>query len=353
MTESYFQRVATSTPTRLWINNPTAVEIGAGLAQGAVGCTTNPSYGGNLLKREPEYVRGVIAASVAALPGADVAQVAENVQERLVDRITERFADVHQRSGGLAGYVSIQGSPLEDHDADAILRAARAATHIAPNAAVKVPATAPGLLALEQLVEDGWPTIVTEVFSVAQLIEANERYLKVTARTGERSPFFMSPITGILGDHLRKVAARDAIAADPRTLQLAGVALARRCYGVVVERAYPVTLLFGGARSIDDFTGLVGGPTASTINYSTVEEILALDPPVETTIEESMPAGVVEELLAKFPDFRQAWGDVPLTLEDFEEFGPVQHFRGSFVGAWEAMLTAIREARVGAATMAS
>jgi transaldolase len=353
VTDSYFQRVAANTPTRLWINNPTAVEIGAGLAQGAVGCTTNPSYAASLLKREPEYVRGVIAASVAALPGADDARVAENVQQRLVARIAERFADMHERSGGRAGYVSIQGSPLEDHDADAILRAGRAAVHIAPNAAVKVPATAPGLLALEQLVEDGSPTIVTEVFSVAQLIEANERYLKVTGRTAKRPSFFMSPITGILGDHLRKVAVRDAIAADPRALQLAGVALARRCYGVVVERAYPVTLLFGGARSIDDFTGLVGGPTASTINYSTVEEILALDPPVEMTIDEPMAAGVVEHLLAKFPDLRQAWGDVPLTVEDFEEFGPVQHFRGSFVGAWEAMLAAIRETRVGAETTAS
>ncbi len=58
---------------------------------------------------------------------------------------------------------------------------------------------------------DGYPVIVTEVFSVAQLIETCERYLKVTARTGTRPPFFMSPITGILGDYLKALAARDGL----------------------------------------------------------------------------------------------------------------------------------------------
>ena len=36
------------TPTRVWVNNPTVEEIGLALAQGAVGSTTNPAYGGNL-----------------------------------------------------------------------------------------------------------------------------------------------------------------------------------------------------------------------------------------------------------------------------------------------------------------
>lgn len=341
MTDTYFLQVAVDTPTRLWINNPIGSEIDAALAQGAVGCTTNPSYGGNLLRREPEVVHEAIASVLASTAGADDKAVAERVQQRLVARITERFGEVYERSGATAGYVSIQGSPFQDHDAEAILRAGRAARHVAPNVAVKVPATVPGLLALEGLVEDGSPCIVTEVFSGVQLIEASERYLQASGRSGKKPPFFISPITGIFGDHLRKVAARDGISATPQALELAGVALARRCYEVVVERSYPVTLLFGGARSVDDFTGLVGGPTAATINYSTVQEILTLDPRVENSIGEPIPAPLLNELRAKFPDFQRAWGDAALALEDFEEFGPVQHFRDSFVSGWEALLGAI------------
>lgn len=343
MSESYFQRVAATTPSRLWINNPTGPEVDFALAQGAAGCTTNPTYGANLLRREPAYARQVIDSVVAAARGADNASIAVLVQRELAARVARRFLPLYQASGGEAGFVSIHGSPLLDHGVDLILRGACANREAAPNATPKVRATAPGLRALEALVEDGSPCIVTEVFSVSQLIEANERYLRVTARTGVIPPFFLSPITGIFGDHLRKVAARDGINADRRAMDLAGVALGRRCYRVVVERSYPVTLLFGGARIVDDFSGLVGGRTAATINYSTVEELVALDPAVESTIDEPMPNGVVAELLGKFVDFRRGWEYAALSIDDFEEFGPVQHFGDSFVSGWNSLLAAVGE----------
>jgi hypothetical protein len=114
---------------------------------------------------------------------------------------------------------------------------------------------------------------------------------------------------------------------------------------VVIERSYPVTLLFGGARIVDDFSGLVGGRTAATINYSTVEELVALDPAVQSTIDEPMPNGVVAELLDKFADFRRGWEYDALSIDEFEEFGPVQHFRDSFVAGWNSLLAAVGEVR--------
>ena len=343
MSDSYFQRVAASTPSRLWINNPTGTEIALALAQGAAGCTTNPTYGANLLRREPAYARQVIESVVAAAGGVDDASIAVLAQRQFAARIAERFLPVREASVGGAGFVSIQGSPLVDHDAELILQGARADRKVAENATPKLPATAAGLLALEALVSDGSPCIVTEVFSVAQLIEANERYLRVASRTGVTPPFFVSPITGIFGDHLRKVAARDGIDANPRAMELAGVAFGRRCYRVVVERSYPVTLLFGGARIVDDFSGLVGGRTAATINYSTVEELVALDPAVESTIDAPMPNGVVAELVDKFADFRRGWEYGALSCDEFEEFGPVQHFRDTFVAGWNSLLAAVGE----------
>lgn len=348
MTDSYFQRVAAIMPTRLWVNNPTAEEIDLAIVQGAVGCTTNPSYGGNLLRREPAYVHGVVDAVLAAAADPDDAAVAERVQEELVKRITDRFRALYYNSERAAGYVSLQGSPHTDDDPAAILRQAHAARSVAPNVAPKLPATEPGLAAFETLVSEESPSIVTEVFSVAQLMEACERYQRVTAGMRAKPPFFVSPITGIFGDHLRKVAARDGINARPQAIGLAGVALARRCHAVTMERRYPVILLFGGARSIDDFTRLVGARTAATINYSTIDEIVRLDPPVEVSIDRPVPGDILDELLDKFPDFRRAWTEGGLSVTEFEAFGPVQHFRDSFVSAWDALIAGIHEARSAA-----
>jgi len=295
------------------------------------------------LRREPEYAQVVIRATLAEGGVSGVAAVADKVQLRLAKRVTDCFLSLYDKSEGRVGYVSIQGSPLADHDASLILERAHAARQVAPNVAVKVPATIPGLHALEELVGLGATCIVTEVFSLGQLVEACTCYLRATSQTNHCPPFFVSPITGILGDHLRKVAAREGIEVDPRALELAGVAFARRCYSVVRDKPCPVTLLFGGARTVDDFVGLVGGPTASTINYSTVAEILALDPPALVTINQPIPEYLLNEL-NKFSDFRLALSLDPLRAEDFEEFGPVQHFRDTFVTAWKALLEAIEVA---------
>ena len=42
--KGYFHRVQAETPTRFWVNNPTLEQAKQALAEGAVGCTTNPSY---------------------------------------------------------------------------------------------------------------------------------------------------------------------------------------------------------------------------------------------------------------------------------------------------------------------
>lgn len=223
---------------------------------------------------------------------------------------------------------------------------ARSFTYVAP----KIPGTLPGFHAFERIVAEGYPSIVTEVFSLAQLTYACEAYIRVTDRTGQRPPFFMSTITGIFGDYLTNVASADGLYCSPGLVGTAGVAFGRACNDLVEQRAYPVTLLFGGARQMQDFTGLVGAPTAATINFSTVTEILAADPVVEDSIHQPIRQAVVSELLAGFADFRAAMDPVGLAPAEFEHFGPVQHFRGAFLAGWTGVIEAIAAARGAAAT---
>jgi transaldolase len=274
--------------------------------------------------------------------------VADLVQGHLVGRICDAFAPLYERTGGREGLVSIQGSPAGDGDASIIIAEGRAARAIAPNATPKIPATAPGLQALEVLVAEGSAVIVTEVFSLAQVAETCERWLSVTARTGIRPAFIMAPITGILGDHLKKVAARDGTAATNEAMEMAGVLLSRACYRLVRDREYPVTLLYGGARNELDFSGLIGGGMAATINWSTAEQLLSEDPEVAAAIDDLVDPVIEAMLLDAFPEMRQALALDGLTLDAFESFGPVQHFRDKFVAGWDLVLEAIRATRTGA-----
>jgi transaldolase len=334
--------MAKETPTRVWVNNPTLNEIDLALAQGAVGCTTNPAYGGSLLKRAPDEIMPIIKECVRLAP--DDAGAAEMVQQRLVARIARRFRPLFD-AGGTQGFVSIQGAPESDTEAAHILAEARSARTLGPNVTPKLPATAPGLEAFERLVAEGSPTIVTEVFSLAQLIEVCERYLSVTARTKVRPPFFISPITGIFGDHLKAVAKRDGLGLNPRDAEMVGVALGRACQHLVEERDYPVTLLFGGARIPLDLTGFVGARAAATINWSTFAEVLAAGEHFARGIDEPIDPAALSRLEASFGDVRNAMKLDGLTLEEFEMFGPVQHFRNNFMAGWHAVQQAVADER--------
>lgn len=346
MADHYFERVRTQTGGRYWVNNPTIEEMDLALAHGAMGCTTNPGYGGNLVRRAPAEVLPIVRESIATSENDET--VAELVQERLVGRICERFMPLYERTDRREGFVSIQGAPERDTAGADILAAARSAQAIAPNATPKIPATLPGYEAMEVVVADGGQVIVTEVFSVAQVVETCERWLRVTSQTGIRPPFFMSPITGILGDHLKKLAKRDGLDIPNEAMEMAGVIVGRACYDVVRERDYPVTLLYGGARTELDFSGLVGGDMAATINWATAAQLIERDVPVRVSVTDRVDPALVKILTEAFPEMRQALDPGALSVADFEEFGPVQHFRDLFVAGWDSVRAMIADARAEA-----
>jgi transaldolase len=345
MAGSYFTRLRETTPTRVWVNNPSVEEIGLALAQGAAGCTTNPSYAGGLLKRVPEQVLPVIEATAGATDDREVA--AWKVQLALIRRIVEGFRPLYDSTSGHEGFVSCQGAPEGDTDADNILREAHEARALGPNCTPKIPATTAGLVAFEQLVAEGSPTIVTEVFSLAQLIETNERYIAVAKRTGVHPPFFMSPISGIFGDHLKAVCKRDGIAADSAKLEMVGVILARACHDVCRERDYPVTLLIGGARIPFDLLGLVGSGMHATINWSTFAEILAMNPAPTASCADPIDPAITRDLSRTFPEVEKALRPDGLALDEFAEFGPVLFFRDKFIDGWHAVIDSVAEVRAG------
>ena len=345
MSDHYFERVREATGFRLWVNNPTLEELTLALRHGAMGCTTNPSYGGNLVKRAPSQVLPIVEECLRQ--SDDDEAVADLVQRRLVARICEGFLPLYERSEGREGFVSIQGAPEADSDAAVILEEARIARAIAPNATPKIPATRPGLEALEAIVTEGSQVIVTEVFSLAQVIEVCERWQGVTDRTGVRPPFMMSPITGIFGDHLKKLARRDGLDIPDEAMELAGVLVARACYRLVRERGYPVMLLYGGARIDLDFSGLIGDGMAATINWSTAAQLIEADRPAQATVEDTIDPAVARRLVDTFLEVRQALDPVGLSLDDFEGFGPVQHFRDNFIAGWDTVREMIATARTG------
>ena len=343
MPQQYFHRVQAETPTRMWINNPTADDTRRAIAAGAVSCTTNPSYCAKLLQTEPEYLRGLIAETVTEIKDND--EAAEQIYHRASARILELFRPVYEQSGGTMGFVTIQDDPRCDDDAEHIMDVTMRCRKLGPNFMTKIPVIASGIAAIEELVARNIPICATEIFAVSQAIHMCEVYERAAKRSGNYPPFYLTHITGIFDQYLAEVVKAEKIGIPPEILRQAGCVIARKEYQLVKERGYHATLLGGGARGTHHFTEFVGGAMHITINWSTADELIAADPPVVSRIDAPTPNEVVEELRAKLPGFRRAFDEDGLAVRDFADFGPLMFFKTMFLNGYARLLDAVADCR--------
>jgi hypothetical protein len=73
--------------------------------------------------------------------------------------------------------------------------------------------------------------------------------------------------------------------------------------------------------------------------------VMASAEPFAPGIDEPLDSAALPRLEATFEDFRRAMRLDGLTLEEFEGFGPVQHFRNAFIAGWTKVHEAIAAER--------
>lgn len=342
----YFKRVTAQSPTMFWINNPTQPQADLALEHGALGCTNNPSYTQKMLDH-PEYSEtayGVLDKVIREFPDDRAAAI--EFQARMVKPITDKFMSLFEKTGGAHGFVSIQGDPFADDNAEDIVRQALDNRKINPNICCKIPLTEPGLEAIEQLVPLNTPMNSTEIFGVSQFVALAETYEKVARVSGVFPMMYMSHIAGIYDDFLRNYVAENDVRISPDVLYQAGLAVARKVYQIMTERAYKCVFVGGGARGLHHFTEMVGGRVCITINWiGTADKLLEQNPPVVYRLFNPVQQYVIDELMEKLPDFKRGYLEDGLTVDEFEDFGPVQLFKSAFTKSWGRVLGIIKERR--------
>lgn len=346
MGQDYFKRVSQLTPTRLWINNPTEEEANLAIDAGAINCTTNPTFCTKILTNDKEYAKTVSVIDDVIKDEASDTKAADLVQQILAKKIMDIFLPLYEKSQGKMGFVSIQGDPNSDDDAAHIIDEALCYTKLGANFIAKIPVTAAGITALEALISKGIPTIATEIMSLSQAVSVCEMYSQVSKKTGKYPPFFVTHITGIYDEHLGNFVKSQGIDISPDILWQAGCIVARKQYKILKERNYPGIMLGGGARGLHHFTEMVGADMHITINWkNSADTLLETNPPVVYRMFNPAPGYVIDELLAKIPDFKKAYLEDGLSVDEYAGFGPVQLFRNQFINGWSYLLGTIKERR--------
>ena len=347
MNDGYFHRVVRLTPTRFWINNPTRYEADLAIAEGATGCTLNPSYTQKMIDHpeEGEYARQVLETVIREVQD-DTEAVAE-FQRRMALPICEKFMPIFEKSQCQEGYVSIQGDPIHEGDPNVIITEAHKNRTVSPNVCIKIPTTASGLRAMATLVPENVPINATEIFAVQQGLDIGELYEQLVPKDKKGPKLYYSHIAGIYDDELKAYVERNGVDIAPDLLAQAGLAVSRKLYGLVKEAGFRMSFIGGGARGLHHFTELVGGDVNLTINWKgTADALLEQNPFVVSRIFNPVPYKVIDELMEKLPDFKRGYLVGGIHEEEYEEFAPVELFRSSFIKSWKRVLELINEGRL-------
>jgi transaldolase len=167
----------------IWLDNITRDLLSSGTLKGYIdelsvtGLTSNPTIFDQALKKSAAY-------DAAIREGVRAGRTGEALFFDLalddLTRAADLFRPVHDRTGGVDGFVSLEVSPLLAYDTASTLSAAKELFARAgrKNLHIKIPGTKEGLPAIEEATFAGIPVNVTLLFSREHYLAAAEAWLR-------------------------------------------------------------------------------------------------------------------------------------------------------------------------------
>jgi transaldolase len=347
--KSTLHEMAVTTPTDYWNDSCSVAELTYAIEHGAVGATSNPTIVLAVLKQEMHLWRDRIQAIIDENPTWSEIDVTWKVFEEVGQKGAELLLPVFEREGGCKGRLSIQTDPANYRNAEAIIAQARHYAMLLPNMQVKAPVTAAGIQAIEEMTYHGVNINATVSFTVPQAIavaEAVERGLNRRAAEGH-DVSKMSPVctimVGRLDDWMTVVTNRDNITVNPDSIPWAGVAVMKKAYRIYQERGYRARLLAAAYRHHRHWSEFIGGDVVVSMPYSWQQRFNASDVAVEDRMDIPVDPAIVDDLYTHIPDFRQAYDEDGLTVEEFDTYGATVRTLRGFVASSHELTALIRD----------
>jgi transaldolase len=349
MTDTSRMRLTILRGAEFWNDSCSPAELQDAVDHGATGATSNPVIVSSVVKADPKTWTPVLDGVIAAHSTSTEDEIAWFLIEEIGRQAAKILAPTHEKTAGRQGYLSIQVSPKLHANAERMIEHGRALAGLAPNIAIKVPSTAAGVRAAEELTAEGVNVNATVSFTVSQAVtvaEAFERGLDRAKQSGKdmsRLHPYMTLMVGRLDDLLHRVMAKEQIAIDPGFLAWAGIAVFKRAHQIFKKRGFRAALLTAAYRHHLHWSELIGPGVIHTMPYAWWKQFEASDIPVEETLDRPVRDEVLRSLQRKFKDFNLAYDEGALAPEAFASYGATVHTLHQFLGGFQDLLGLVRE----------
>jgi transaldolase len=346
---SILHKISQTTPTILWNDSCAIEELTNSIGHGALGATCNPVIVLNVLKQEWNIWKDRIPQIIHENPTATEDEVAWKLIEEMSVKAAVLMKPIFEREKGRNGRLSIQTDPRFYRDAKRIVQQAVRFSELAPNMIVKIPVTKAGVEAIEEATYRGISINATVSFTVPQAIAVAEAVERGFTRREkeEKDISTMGPVctlmVGRLDDWLKVVADKENIIASPEILDWAGVAVMKKAYQIYCARGYRLRLLSAAFRHHRHWSEFIGGNIVISPPWHWQKRFNASDVTVENRIDMPVDPKIISELEKKFVDFRRAYDEKGMTVEEFDGFGATVMTLNQFCQATSNLVAKIRD----------
>jgi len=331
-------------PTDYWNDSCSEEELTYAISHGAVGATSNPTIVHNVLKKEMHLWEDRIRALINNNSTWSESEITWKLIEEMSVHGAGFLRPAYEQYKGKKGRLSIQTNPAFYRNTDAITEQAVHFNSLAPNMIVKIPVTKAGIKAIEEATYHGVSINATVSFTVPQAIavaEAVERGLNRRVADGQ-SIDQMSPVCTIMigrtDDWMKVLVKRDEIDINPSYLDWAGIACMKKAYEIYQQRGYRARLLAAAYRHLGHWSEFMGGELIVSMPYEWQLKANASDIEVGERMSNPVDAKIIKVMYEKIPDFRRAYDEDGMTVDEFDDYGAtVRTLRGFITSAHDLM----------------
>ena len=346
---SKLHQISQTTPTILWNDSCSIEELKNSICHGALGATCNPVIVLNVLNQEWDLWKDRIPQIISENASFTEDEVAWKLIEEMSQKAAAIIKPIYDREKGKNGRLSVQTDPRLYRDAKRIVRQAVHFSELAPNIIVKIPVTKAGIEAIEEATYLGVSINATVSFTVPQAVavaEAVERGFKRREKEG-KDISTMGPVctimVGRLDDWLKVVTDKENIIPNPEVLDWAGVAVMKKAYKIYKARGYRLPLLSAAFRHHRHWSEFIGGNVVISPPWHWQKRFNASDVTIKNRMDIPVNPDIINELENKYLDFRRAYDENGMKVEEFDSFGATIMTLNQFCQATTNLILKIRE----------
>ena len=148
---------------------------------------------------------------------------------------------------------------------------------------------------------------------------------------------------GRTDDWMKVLVKRDGIDIDPSYLDWAGIACLKKAYGIFQQRGYRSRLLAAAYRHLGHWSEFIGGDLITTIPYEWQLKINDSDIEVKDRMSTPVDPRIVETLYDRIPDFRRAYDEDGMKVEEFDDYGATVRTLRAFIASAHELMGLVRE----------